>query len=136
MLPNALERERERRQQPQQQQGHSWFGYNSTVVIYACQMEHNSPQAADMAAHPQASFLANSPPVTALSSPNTLVIALATLLLAATDEHKLQIIFATIEVQAATSAWSLQHSIVRYNPVTSPLLHDLLESLRTTSHIS
>jgi hypothetical protein len=54
------------------------------------------------------------------------------------DEHELQIISATIEVQAAAPAWSLHHGILRYNeryyiPVTSLLLQDLLESLGTMS---
>jgi hypothetical protein len=45
---------------------------------------------------------------------------------------------ATIEVNAAAPAWSLQDGIIRYNdryyiPVTSPLLQDLLESIGTTS---
>jgi hypothetical protein len=62
---------------------------------------------------------------------------LAQLRLATLDERELQIISTTIEVQAAAPAWSLQHGIVRYNkryyvPVTSPLLQDLLEMLRTT----
>jgi hypothetical protein len=52
---------------------------------------------------------------------------LAQLCLAAMNEHELQIISATIEVQTATPAWSLQHSIVHYNdrcgiPATSPIL--------------
>lgn len=58
---------------------------------------------------------------------------LAQLRLAATEECELQIIFATIEVQAAAPAWSLQHSVIHYNdyyyiPTTSPLLQDLLDA--------
>jgi hypothetical protein len=66
---------------------------------------------------------------------------LAQLRLAATNERELQIIFATIEVEATALTWSLQHGIVRYNdryyiPATSPLLQDMLESIgMTTPHL-
>jgi hypothetical protein len=40
---------------------------------------------------------------------------LAQLHLTAMDKRKLQIISATIEVEAATPAWSLQNGIIRYN---------------------
>jgi hypothetical protein len=47
--------------------------------------------------------------------------------LAAMNAHEIQIISATIEVNEAASAWSLQHDIILYRgryyiPVTSPLL--------------
>lgn len=63
---------------------------------------------------------------------------LAQLWFAATEEHELQIISATIQVQAAALAWSLQHGVIRYNdrcyiPATSPLLQDLLDAWGTTS---
>jgi len=56
----------------------------------------------------------------------------------ATEEHELEIISATIEVQAAAPAWSLQQGIICYNeryyiPVTSPLLQDLLYSFDSSS---
>jgi hypothetical protein len=51
------------------------------------------------------------------------------------DDSKLQIIFATIELQAMALARSLQHGVILYNgcyfiPTTSPLLKGVQESLQ------
>jgi hypothetical protein len=57
---------------------------------------------------------------------------LAHLRVAATEEHELQIISATIEVQAAAPVWSLQQ---RHCPLQrmTPLLQDLLKSFGSSS---
>ncbi|CAD6334259.1 unnamed protein product [Miscanthus lutarioriparius] len=58
--------------------------------------------------------------------------------LAALDEQEPQIISATIAVNAATPAWSLQQGVILYNGryyilVTSPLLQELLEYVGMTT---
>jgi hypothetical protein len=63
---------------------------------------------------------------------------IAQLRLAALDKQEPQIISATIAVNTAAPAWSLQQGIILYNgcyyiPATSPLLQELLESMGTTT---